>query len=74
MRAKLMKEPLPKSLQGLIKTITPPKGVKRVQKKTDVPPDEGFELMDCEGEEIDEQSDELKEDEELEVEREACTR
>ena len=42
--------PSPANLKALIKTITPPKGVKRGFME-DIPPDEGRELHDCEGEE-----------------------
>lgn len=55
LRKKLMAEPLPKNLQALIAKITPPKGVKRAQlKPSDAPPDEGLEMLDCEGDEIEE--------------------
>ena len=52
-RTNLTSSPPPKSIKELIQTITPPKGV-RVKKDTvnDAPPDEGGELIDCEGDEI----------------------
>ena len=46
-REELMKEKSPKLLSELLKTITPPKGIKR---KNGV----GTELLDCEGDEIEE--------------------
>ena len=71
LRRKLMVEPLPKSLQGLISKITPPKGVKRVQlQKKSTPPDEGFEMLDCEGDEID--IDESEEVDAIEEEVQDC--
>ena len=51
-REELLKTPPPKSLKDLLKTITPPKGIKRRQTQDDKPDDEGQELMDCEGEEM----------------------
>ena len=54
-RENLMKTPSPKNLKQLAKIITPPKGVKRKEsntKSSEVPFDEGDELFDCEGEEI----------------------
>ena len=42
----------PKNLKDLLKLITPPKGVKRKGEKTAVPVDEGEELFDCDGEEL----------------------
>ena len=55
-RSNLMKENCPNTLEKLVKTITPPKGIKR--KNT-----EGSELFDCTGNELDlsEQSKELTE-------------
>ena len=44
-RENLMREPPPKNLNELLKTITPPKGIRRKNI-------EGSELHDCEGEEI----------------------
>ena len=44
-RENLLKEPPPKDLNELLKTITPPKGIRR--KNT-----EGSELHDCEGDEL----------------------
>ena len=44
-RENLMQEKAPKNLKEMLKTITPPKGIRR--KNT-----EGSELMDCEGDEI----------------------
>ena len=45
-REELMKQKAPKSLNELLKTITPPKGIRNKNV-------EGSELFDCEGEEID---------------------
>ena len=42
----LMNGPCPKNLQELLKTITPPKGIKRKNV-------EGSELFDCDGPELD---------------------
>ena len=42
----------PKSLQDLLKLITPPKGVKRRSQNTAIPIDEGEELFDCDGDEL----------------------
>ena len=70
--------PTPQKLPELINTITPPKGVKAKTelKPGSVPDDEGCELIDCEGEEIqlvdepmeqdDAQSEKEKEEEENE--------
>ena len=49
---KLNKAESPKNLKDLLKLITPPKGVKRKAEKTAVPVDEGKELFDCDGEEL----------------------
>ena len=73
-RVNLMKSPPPKALRELISTITPPKGVKikaTVGTSTDeAPADEGMELMDCDGEEINHQEDSLgMEDEDEEIEQ-----
>ena len=62
-RKRLMKSPNPANLKALLKTITPPKGVKR-SSKDEAPVDEGSELIDCDGEE--EESIEQLENEELE--------
>lgn len=51
-RAKLNKNKSPKNLKDLLKLITPPKGVKRKGETTAVPVDEGGELFDCDGEEL----------------------
>ena len=52
-RTELMKLKSPKQLKDLLKQITPPKGVRRKnQGDFLVPVDEGGELFDCEGEEI----------------------
>ncbi|CAL4062693.1 unnamed protein product [Meganyctiphanes norvegica] len=52
-RKELLSSPPPTSIQELIESITPPKGVKIKRKTTtDVPVDEGSELIDCEGDEI----------------------
>lgn len=42
-RENLLKEKPPKTLTEMLRTITPPKGIRRKQ---------GYELFDCEGEEI----------------------
>jgi hypothetical protein len=53
-RREMMQTPPPKTVQELVRMITPPKGVRR--KANDVqdvlPPDEGRELIDCEGREL----------------------
>ena len=51
-RKKLNKADSPKNLKDLLKLITPPKGVKKKGEKTAVPVDEGKELFDCDGEEL----------------------
>ena len=51
-RKQLNKAESPKNLKDLLKLITPPKVVKRKSKKTAVPVDEGEELFDCDGEEL----------------------
>ena len=51
-RKQLNKAESPKNLKDLLKLITPPKGVKRKGEKTAVPVDEGEELFDCDGEEL----------------------
>ena len=53
-REALLKTTAPTTVEKLMKTITPPKGV-RIRESSDVPPDEGKELFDCEGEEIGEE-------------------
>ena len=50
-REALLETIAPTTVEKLMKTITPPKGV-RIRESSDVPPDEGKELFDCEGEEI----------------------
>ena len=53
-RAELMKSRSPKQLKDLLKLITPPKGVcGKNQGTSSVPIDEGDELFDCDGDEID---------------------
>ena len=51
-RNELMVKPAPKSFEAMLKKITPPKGVKLPQEDGETPPDEGDELFDCEGEEL----------------------
>ena len=53
-RNDLMKKKSPKSLKDLMKLITPPKGIRRKNLNNDmmVPPDEGDELFDSEGDEL----------------------
>ena len=64
-RQQLLSKPPPKTLKDLTATITPPKGVRRksTTTDTDAPPDEGTELFDCEGDEIEE---DLRTEEEIE--------
>ena len=52
-RNDLMKKKSLKSLKGLMKLITPPKGIRRKNLNNDmmVPPDKGDELFDCKGNE-----------------------
>ena len=58
-REDLMKQKAPKSLKDMLKTITPPKGIKRKNI-------EGIELLDCEGEEMElPKEDESDEGEEI---------
>ena len=52
----LSKADIQKNLKDLLKLITPPKGVKRKGDKTAVPVDEGEELFDCDGEELNHES------------------
>ena len=51
-RNDLMKKKSPKNLKELLKLITPPKGVKRKVADTLAPIDEGQELFDCDGAEL----------------------
>ena len=51
-RNELMVKPAPKSFEAMLKKITPPKGVKLPKEDGETPPDEGDELFDCEGEEL----------------------
>ena len=52
-RVHLMKSRSPKQLKDLLKLITPPKSIRRKnQQVSSVPIDEGDELFDCEGDEI----------------------
>ena len=52
-RNDLMKKKSPKSLKDLMKLITPPKRIRRKNlNDMMVPPDEGDELFDCEGDEL----------------------
>ena len=48
-RDDLMKKESPKNLKQLLILVTPPKGVKRKDQQ-EIPFDKGFELVDCEGE------------------------
>ncbi|KAK7467855.1 hypothetical protein BaRGS_00036926, partial [Batillaria attramentaria] len=69
-RDQLLREQPPKNVRDLMKTITPPKGVRRKAVAAgEQPADEGVELMDCEGDEIpeDELVHELVDDGEPEV-------
>jgi hypothetical protein len=57
-RAQMLQNRVPATLKDLLKTITPPKGVKRKGQKPGnqaCPDDEGEELFDCEGGEIQEE-------------------
>ena len=51
-RKQLNKAESPKNLKDLLKLITSPKGVKRKGERTAVPVDEGEELFDSDGEEL----------------------
>ena len=53
-RNDLMEKKSLKSLKDLMKLITPPKGIRRKNLNNDmmVPPDEGDELFDSEGDEL----------------------
>jgi len=52
-RKDLLTSTPPSDIKDLTSTITPPKGVTRKRKgESEVPRDEGVELMDCEGEEL----------------------
>ena len=63
-REALLKSQPPSSLQELINSITPPKRVKTKQTTVGaVPPDEGIELLDCDGDEIEHEADVLPEPE-----------
>ena len=53
-REALLKTTAPTTVEKLMKTITPSKG-DRIRESSDVPPDEGKELFECEGEEIGEE-------------------
>ena len=53
-REALLKTTAPMTVEKLMKTITPPKGV-RIREASVIPPDEGKELYDCKGEEIGEE-------------------
>ena len=58
-RDQLKKKKSPKNLKELLQLITPPKGVRRRDgnQQSILPIDEGFELFDCDGEQI--QNDEV---------------
>ena len=66
-REDLLKSSSQRSLKEMMKTITPPKGVKRVVTAGEPHVDEGHELHDCEGEE---EAMDLLLNEELEIELE----
>ena len=52
-RSELMTSKSPKQLMEVLKHIKPPKGVHRKnQKESQVPADEGDELYDCEGKDL----------------------
>ena len=65
-REYLLDQPVPNSLQDLLKTLTPPKGVHL--RKDEDPPDEGRELLDCEGEELEGDPEESEEADHTDVE------
>ena len=70
-RQELQCSPSPKSLKDLLATITPPKGVRRKSLTDEVPVDEGIELFDCEGEEMEiDESEEVDENEEFDTDYE----
>ena len=52
-REELVKSAHPENIKALMRTITPPKGVSTRLKAVPTPPDEGAELFDCEGEQLD---------------------
>ena len=56
-----MKEKSPANLNDLVKTITPPKGIKR---RNNI---EGSELFDCDGEELEALEDEVENDDAIDV-------
>ena len=71
-RKQLNKSENPKNLKDLLKLITPPKVVKLKGEKTAVSVDEGEELFDCDGEELNhepllESYDSDQDDEEMEI-------
>ena len=71
-RKQLNKSENPKNFKDLLKLITPPKGVKLKGEKTVVPVDEGEELFDCDGVELNhepllESYDSDQDDEEMEI-------
>ena len=59
-REKLMNEESPKTFKDMLKTITPPKGIKRR------PNIEGVELLDCDGDELEDQENSEGDDSEEE--------
>ena len=61
-REALLKTTAPTTVEKLMKTITPPKGV-RIRESSDVAPDEGKEFFDCKGKEIGEEDMHLESEE-----------
>ena len=64
-REELLKSELVSSLKDLKKQITPPEGVRRSTKSSNIDdplPDEGYELYDGDGEDLEEESDEVLEE------------
>ena len=59
-RKSLMENEAPRTLQEMIRNITPPKGVKRKQIIGEIPDDEGVELFDCEGDELEKMEERLE--------------
>jgi hypothetical protein len=69
-RTELLASTAPSNFQQLRKQIIPPEGVRRKQIQQDVPPDEGFELLD--GEEICDGNEDKEEEVEVAVGEEAA--
>ena len=52
-RIQLLNSKPPRNISSLVRAITPTKGVHTKYTKFEAPPDEGIELFDCEGDELD---------------------